>query len=406
MPQPAIYLDNAAATPLWPATRRALAHVATQWGNPGSPHRFGRQMRSAFDESLDAMARLLEVRRDELVLTAGATESTNLAILGAAEAYRADVGEWPHIITTEIDHPAVVEAVAAAGAPVTYLPVDGRGRVHLATLQAALTPETGLVSVIAASNELGTVQPLHAIAKLLASHRTVSGRRPLLHTDAAQLAAWQPFTAAQLGADLITLSGAKLGAPVSGGLLYVRRGTPLAPLLHGGGQQAGRRPGTEDVAAAVGLATALATTWVRLPTIAPRVRRLRDRLATALTEAFPSATMLSDPDGLPSFVTLAIPELDAEAAVAALDAAGVAVSTGAACSSSADLFAGRALRAIGHEDAVGHTLRITLGHTTTRGETDRAIPILTTVLRRTLDHGKTATTIAAAGQRLAKRYAE
>ncbi|MBI4023030.1 aminotransferase class V-fold PLP-dependent enzyme [Candidatus Berkelbacteria bacterium] len=408
MPRPVtkrIYLDAAAATPLWPTTRRALGRVATLWGNPGSPHAFGRQMRSIFDAALGASARLLNVRPDELVITAGATESANLAILGVVQTYHAAHGRWPHLITTQLDHPAVVAAAQAAGATVTYLPVDLRGRVSLDALRDALTPETGLVSIIAASNELGTIQPLRAIASLLARHGTATGHRPLFHTDAAQLAAWQRFTAAQLGADLITLSAAKLGGPVSAGLLFVRRGIKLAPVLHGGGQQAGRRPGTEDVAAAVGLSSALAETWHRLPLLVPRIRRERDRLRAAITSTFPTAVFHGDPDGLPSFLVVSVPGLDAQAAAAALDAAGIAVSTGAACTSSSDVFAGQALRAIGQAEAVGHTLRITLGHHTTRREIDGTCQVFPRVLRQVLDQSTRSRAILRVGQQLARRYA-
>lgn len=400
-----IYLDHAAATPLWPATRRALARVARLWGNPGSPHAFGRQMRAEFEAARTSIARLLEVRPDELVITAGATESANLAILGVLHAYHADTGNRPHIITTKLDHPAVVAAAQATGAEVTYVAVNARGRVDLNALNNALRPETALVTITAASNELGVIQPIHTIATALTDREAKTGRRPILHTDATQLAAWQTLTAAQLGADLMTLSGAKLGGPVNAGLLYVRRGTRLAPILYGGGQQGGRRPGTEDVAAAVGLAEALRETWSRLPALTARIAGLRNQLAQALTTAFTNATLLHDPKGLPSFIVLALPGLDAEAAVADLDAAGIAVSTGAACTNSSDPFYGQALQAIDQPAAVGHTLRLTLGHRTTARQIRMATPTIIAALERVLSHDQATASLQAAGNRLAKHYA-
>ena len=264
-----VYLDFNASTPLAPEVRAAMAQLlVAPYGNPSSSHWAGRPARQAVDEARINVARLLGAKPDEIVFTSGGSEANNHALKGAFfRAGRRDI----HIITTQVEHPAIINPcrfLERLGASVTYLPVDGYGRVNPDDVRRTLRPETVLVSVMHANNEVGTIQPIAEISRLL------RGTGILLHTDAAQSAGKIACNVAELGVDLLSVAGHKLYGPKGVGALYIREGVFLEPLIHGAGHESGRRAGTENVLlnAALGVACEVAASWIGME----RVRLLRD----------------------------------------------------------------------------------------------------------------------------------
>lgn len=398
-----IYLDYAAATPRWSAVTRLLGADLT-FGNPDSLHETGRQARRALDAAKSQLAGYLQCHPDELVLTSGATEANNLAIFGIAQTLHERDGQPPHIVTSMIEHPSVlapIQALEELGVPVTFVPVTPTGVIDLIALEASILPTTRLVSIMAANNEIGTIQPLRAIRKLLDSVNP----KIILHTDAAQLAAWQPITVDHLRTDAITISGAKLGGLTGTGLLYLKRGTPLVGQVRGGGQQSDRRSGTEDPLLTQSLATALGEVRQALTRDPERVATLRIRLGQAISQAVPTTIRNDHVDGLPSLVSLTIPGLDAEAAVYALSAAGLDASTGSACQSTDERHRGHVLAALGRAEDVKSTLRFSLGWQTSESEIERAIPIICDVLKSSLAQSHQTRSVQRIGQKIATRYA-
>ena len=402
--QTPLYLDYAAAAPLWPSVVAAMTEIMRLRGNPGSLHTDGYQMRQAWNQALTRLARLLGCQSDELIITSGATESSNLAIFGAIAA-----NEIPHssIITSTIEHPASyapLKQLESLGARVTWLPIDSHGVIDIKQLAKALSPKTRLISLIAAHNETGAIQPMHRIVETIRTAQRTFDSRILIHLDASQLAAWQPLNPHHLDVDLLTLSGAKIGGPA--GLLYVKRGTVLQPVLYGGSQQHGRRPGTEDVAAAVGIAEALDATWQQLEGCTTHIGSLRDRIADAMMASFPTAIRRDQHDGLPNILHLTIPGLDAESAVYALSEAGIAIATGSACSTNEPEQKQRMLDALGIPTSDhGSTIRISLGWTTSEEAVIRAIPRLIGILQQVHELSATTTRLQKAGKELSTQYA-
>src|SRR5882762_4292108 len=273
-----VYLDNAATTPVDPRVFEAMRpYWQDDWGNPSSVYSVGRRARRALDDARDRIAQLLNCRANEIVFTSCGSESDNLALLGGALA-QSELRGWKHVVTSQIEHHAVSHACQwleqHLGFNVTYLEVDGHGRVDPGTVAEAVRPDTALVSVMYANNEIGTVQPIAEIARAVKA--TNSGT--LFHTDAVQAGGLLPLDTQALGVDLLALSGHKFYAPKGVGLLYVRRGTPLVHQLSGGGQERGVRAGTENVAYIVGMAEALELACAESSARVAHVSRLRDRL--------------------------------------------------------------------------------------------------------------------------------
>lgn len=324
-----IYLDHAATTPLRPAVLEAmLPYLTTEWGNPSSAYEPGRRARAALEDARARAARALGAAPGELVFTGGGSEADNLAIKGAALAAQ---GRGKHIITSAVEHHAVLHTCAYLekrhGFCVTYLPVDAVGRVDPGEVRAALTPETTLVSVMLANNEVGTLQPVAEIAAL------TRPRGVLLHTDAVQAVGAIPVDVEALGVDLLTISAHKFGGPKGVGALYVRRGVAVDPLVHGGSQEHDLRAGTENVAQAVGLAAALELAVREQPASAPRLRALRDVLLAGLRAAVPDLLLTGCPsERLPGHLSLCLPDMEGEPVLIELDARGICASAGSACS--------------------------------------------------------------------------
>jgi cysteine desulfurase len=330
-----LYLDNAATTPVRPEVLEAMMpYLTRRFGNPSSHHTVGEDAAGALADARARVARILGMRASDVVFTSGGTEANNLAVKGIALG-RSQLNGSRRVVTTPIEHESVLESARYLerlhGFDVTLVPVDERGRVAPDAAAAALGDDTALLSIGYANNEVGTVQDIPAIAAV-ARERGVP-----MHVDAVQAAGWLPLSAAGLGVDAISLAGHKLGAPKGTGVLAVRGRIPLEPLLHGGGQERGRRSGTEDVAGAVGIATALELAEAGRAEASARVGALRDRFVAQVLGAVPSAALTGDPvHRLPGTASFTFAGTSGEAVLLELERRGVVSSSGSACAAGSD----------------------------------------------------------------------
>lgn len=361
-----IYLDYNATTPVALEVTDAMApYYCYHFGNPSSGHDYGQRAHEAVDRARGQVATLIGARPAEVVFTGSATEADNMAVLGVARALK---GRGRHLITSAVEHPAVAAPMAhlaAEGWEVTVLPVDGTGRVAPADLEAALREDTVLVSVMHANNEVGTLQPIAELAAL------AHARGALFHTDAAQSAGKVAVDVGRLGVDLLTLAGHKFYAPKGVGALYVREGTPLAPILFGAGHEGGRRPGTENVPSIVALGAAAALAGERLPAITRTLKVRRDDLHRRLTAAVPGLVLNGHPVArLPNTLHLSFPGVAGRELLA--HAPEVAASVGSACHAEGDGVSG-VLGAMGiaPERARG-AVRLSIGEPTMADDIDAA----------------------------------
>jgi cysteine desulfurase len=367
-----IYLDHAATTPVHPDVLAAMLPFFTESGyNASSVHTEGRRARAALDDARDRVARVLGVNRKEIIFTGSGSEADNQAIFGTVRALGLRAG---HIVTSAIEHHAVLHAIDALrdeGFDVTVLRVDDRGLVDPGAFEDALRNDTVLASVIYANNEIGTVQPIAELA------RRARDRGVLFHTDAVQAPGWLPVAPAELGIDLLSISAHKFYGPKGVGALYVRAGVALAPLVHGGGQESGRRSGTENVAGIAGLAAALERVESDRPARCARVSALRDRLEAGLSAAIPEIRINgAGAPRLPNNSNVAFAGLDAESLLARFDLEGLAVSSGSACTSGA-IEPSHVIEALGI-DARWHggVIRFSLGESTTPEEINRVLALV------------------------------
>jgi cysteine desulfurase len=367
---PPIYLDYNATTPVDPLVADAIdPYLRQHFGNPSSTHIYGRNAHQAIDRARQQVAQLIGAHADEIIFTGCATEANNLAIRGAARALR---NKGRHLITSAVEHPAVehpFQRLSDDGWEVTVIPVDNYGQIDPANLSNALRKDTILVSIMHANNEVGTIQPVEEIAAITRQ------RDILLHTDAAQSAGKIPVSVDDLGVDLLTLAGHKFYATKGVGVLYVRRGTPLQPVLVGAGHEAGLRPGTENVPAIVGLGEA-ARIAREHNTRGQQMRALRDRLHTLLTEAIPGLLLNGHPEQrLPNTLNLSFPGADGRELLAHA-ADHVAASVGSACHEDDEAVSG-VLGAMGIEaDRARGAVRLSLGAPTTDVEIERVAKAL------------------------------
>lgn len=374
-----IYLDHAATTPVDRRVVEAmLPYWTTVWGNPSSLYEAGRAARAALDEARASVARVLGCAPNEIIFTSGGTEGDNLALKGViGHAQRA--GKATHLITTAIEHHAVLHAaefLAQAGTAVTVLPVDGEGFVDPAAVEAAIRPETTLISVMYANNEIGTIQPLATIAEIARRHGIP------LHTDAVQAAGSLPLDVRSLGVDLLTIAAHKVYGPKGVGALYVRAGTPIAYQQQGGPQEGDRRGGTENVAGAVGLATALALAEAEREGYVAHCAALRDRLIGGILATIPGSRLNGPRDDhrLANNVNVAFDSVQGEDLIIALDLAGVAASSGSACTTGATE-PSHVLRAIGVPDeAIAGSLRLTVGRDNTTEQIEAVLALLPEII--------------------------
>src|SRR5262245_48605973 len=375
-----IYLDHAATTPVDEQVIAAmLPYFGERFGNPSSIHRFGRVALEALDEARETVAATLGSSRKEIVFTGGGSEADNLAIKGVALAQR-EAGKGAHVITSAAEHHAVLHAVEqleAFGFTATLLPVDRDGLVAPDDLHAAIRPDTVLVSIMYANNEIGTIQPLAELGAICRQ------RGVPFHTDAVQAAGSLALDVDELNVDLLSLAAHKFYGPKGVGALYVRRGTPLLPQIHGGGQERRRRAGTENVAGIVGMAAALRLAEERRPEYVVRCTALRERLRAGITARIPDAHLNGHPTRrLPNNANVAFDGVEGESVLLLLDQHGIAASSGSACTSGA-LEASHVLLALGlaHERAIG-TVRFTLGQSTTEEEIDYVLDVLPALIEQ------------------------
>jgi cysteine desulfurase len=376
------YLDHAASTPMLPEAVAAVTTAMASVGNPSSLHTTGRRARRVVEESRESLAQALGARPSEVVFTGGGTESDNLAVKGMFFARRAADPRRTRILASAVEHHAVLDAVewlvAHEGAAVTWLPVDETGRVQPEGLADALADDVALVSVMWVNNEVGTVQPVRALVDLAHQHGVP------FHTDAVQAVGQLPLDFAQSGVDAMTVTGHKFGGPLGAGALLIGRDVACTPLLHGGGQERDVRSGTVDVPGVAGLACAATIAVERQPETAARLRALRDDLVVRIQQALPDAVLNGDPgaDRLPGNAHFSFPGCEGDSLLLLLDARGVAVSTGSACSSGVAR-PSHVLMAMGaDEDRARASLRFSLGHTSTAADVDALIEALPGVVER------------------------
>ena len=366
-----IYLDHNATTAVDPVVLDAMIpYFSTDFGNASSIHTFGQRARAAVETAREQVAALIGARPQEIVFTSGGTESDNHAIFGVALS----ISTSPHVITTTVEHEAVLNACQALekqSVAVSYLPVNRDGLINLDELRRALRPETVLISVMHANNELGAIQPLAEIGRIAAEADVY------FHTDAVQSAAKIPLDVKALQLDLLSLSGHKFYAPKGIGALFIKSGTRLRQLLYGGHHQRGFRPGTENVTGIVGLGKAAELARVSLEKDAARMSRLRDTLEQGILARVPDCRLNSaNAPRTPNTSNILFPGLEGEALVIALDLKGLACSTGAACSSGA-VEPSHVLTAIGLSASDARaTVRFSLGRHTTESEIQAALEII------------------------------
>lgn len=366
-----IYLDHAATTTVRPEAVAAMTPLLGGGYNPSSLHAEGRAARAALDAARDTVASVLHASPREIVFTGGGSESDVTAIVGAA---RAAASRGRHVVTSVIEHHAVLHAVDVLerdGWRVTRLPVDARGLVDVQQFANALAPDTTVASIMLANNETGVLQP---VAELAAVARA---RGVVFHTDAVQGGGWLSLDVEALGVNLLSLSAHKFNGPKGAGVLYVRRGTPLEPLIVGGGQENGLRAGTEDVAGISGLAEALRLAAAERTAAAARVGALRDRLEAGLRRAFPDLVVNgAGAPRLPNILSVAFAETPSDALLIRLDLDGVAASAGSACAAGA-LEPSHVIAALGldetHRTGV---VRFSLGRETSAAEIDAVLDLL------------------------------
>jgi cysteine desulfurase len=362
-----IYFDNSATTPLDPrVTEAMLPFISDIFGNPSSLHWAGRQARQVVDHARGQVARLLNAAPDEIVFTASGTEADNMALIGVVEALRQPN---MHMITSAIEHPAVLETcryLERRGVQVTYLPVTSDGLVDPLTLVDAMRPNTRLVSIMAANNVIGTVQPILELGLIAHEHGA------LFHTDAVQAVGKIPLDMSSFPVDLLSLSAHKLHGPKGVGALYIRKGTPIEPLVHGGGQERGFRSATENVVGIVGLGKAAEIAQAEISIEASDLVRLRDRIIDTLIAHDSSVYLIGHRfRRLPGHICLGLAGREGEAIrlLLALDEAGIAVSTGSACSANHASEPSYILQAMGFDPVRARgSLRITLGRFNTEEE--------------------------------------
>ncbi len=382
-----VYLDYNATTPVEPEVLDSmLPYFSGEFGNAASIHTPGQRARAAVESAREQVAALIGARAQEIVFTSGGTESDNHAIFGVVgQAFwpvpsSRNADSFPHIITTAIEHEAVLNACQAlekSGVRVTFLATDREGQIDLDELHQAVRPETVLITVMHANNELGTVQPLDEIGRI-AKERDI-----YFHTDAVQSAGKVPIDVNRLGVDLLSLSAHKFYGPKGIGALYIRSGTRLRQLLYGGHHQRGFRPGTENVAGIVGLGKAAEISRESLAADARRVSTLRDNLEQGLLARVPHARVNGGAASrTPNTTNLVFPGIEGEALLIALDLKGLACSTGAACSSGA-VEPSHVLTAIGLPPEEAHaSLRFSLGRHTTEQEIDFALQVVPSALEQ------------------------
>lgn len=389
LPKHLIYLDHAATTPLDPRVLEAMQpYLSNDFGNPSSFHTLGMRAKEAVNEARKSIAKHLGGHEDEILFTSGGTESNNLALAGIIHAHRAQIAEGlPHVITCSTEHHSVLEPLMYwqkhGQIDLTILPVDREGCISLKEFEAALKPSTILVSVMFANNEIGTIQPLADMGRIILAwrkeHKTAY---PFFHSDACQAAGFLDLNVEKLHVDALTVNASKMYGPKGVGILFLRRGTKIEPLVRGGGQERNLRSGTENVPGIIGLAKAFELVQAERETESARLTILRDRLVEGLLK-IPKSRLNGHPtERLPNSANVSFLDIEGEAAVLYLDAEGIMASTGSACASSS-LDPSHVILATGLSYEAAHgSIRFTLGHATTAADIDRVIEVMPGIVER------------------------
>jgi cysteine desulfurase len=379
VPLDPVYLDHAATTPVRDEVFEAMRpFFGARFGNPSSTHRWGREARAALDEARERVARCLGARSDEVCFTSGGTEGDNLAILGAWRAMR-EKGRKA-MVSSPIEHKAVLGAIhqaAREGAEERLLDVTPDGCVTMESFNALVDDDVAVCSVMWVNNEVGTIQPILEFSDKAKQHNVV------MHTDAVQAFGKVEIDASKQKFDMLSISGHKIGAPKGIGALYIRRGTPLEPLMHGGTQDRGRRPGTENVASAIGLARAAELTLEERARECSRLAALRDKLEAAIIERVPDAVIHGrNAERAPHVLNFSVPGTDSESLLMALDLKGIAASGGSACSSGS-ITPSHVLAAMGvSPELAGAAIRMSLGALTTDDSITRVAEVLPALVQK------------------------
>jgi len=378
-----VYLDNNATTPLHPEVVKALTEAMELFGNPSSLHAFGRAAHSYVDEARETIAAFIGAEAEEIVFTGSGSEGNNtvLSIMACTSRHCSCEGKrGSGIVTTEIEHPCVLETakcLAERGRTMSLVPVNEDGKVGSDALEKAITGDTGLVSVMTANNEIGTVQDIKGLAEL------VHERGALFHTDAVQAVGKIPINVKELDVDFLTMSGHKVYGPKGIGALYVKRGTAFCPLVHGGHQEQGRRAGTENTLGIIGMGKAIEMRSLEMPDEEARLLELRAALREGIEEKIPDVHFNGHPtDCLPNTLNVSFEGAEGESILLYLDMEGIAVSTGSACASGS-LDPSHVLRAIGVPVERAHgSVRISMGRQTTMGDTEYVLDRLPKVIQK------------------------
>jgi len=384
-----IYLDHSATTYLDKRVKRVMdLFWEKNFGNPSALYEEGRRAKKALDQARADIASVIGARPEEIIFTGGGTESDNLAIFGVVKALENSASKQKkHIITTKIEHHAILNAVKnleEEDFKATYLNVDENGLVDPIDVKQALRPETVLVSVMYANNEIGAIQPIAEISEIIKEYRKnktgIREKTPFFHSDACQAAGYLEMDVEKLGVDLMTVNGSKIYGPKGIGFLYVRSGVKLKPIVYGGGQEKGLRSGTENLAAIAGLAEAFKISQKERKKESARLIKLRDKLIKGILKTIPKTVLNGHPKKrLPNNVNVSILDIEGESAVLYLDARGIAVSTGSACTSR-NLEPSHVISALGRPFEYSHSsLRFTLGRKTNGKEIDYVLKILSEV---------------------------
>lgn len=385
-----VYLDHAATTYLDPRVKDAMEpYWEMEYGNPSSLYRPGRRAKDALDHARDTVARILKCRPEELVFTGGGTEAINLALFGVARFYK---DQAKHLITTKIEHHAVLhsmEALAKEGFEVTYLDVDECGLVDPEDVRKALRLDTLFVAIMYANNEIGTIEPISEIAKIIQEYRKekyklkivnckleISGKTPFFMTDACQAAGALDLDVQKLGVDMLAMNGSKIYGPKGVGCLYIRKGVRIKPLIYGGGQENNLRSGTENVPGIIGFAKALEIAHEEKEKENTRLTELRDYLTNRLLTEIPKMVLNGHPTKrLPNNVNVSVLDIEGEAVILYLDAKGIYCSTGSACTSTT-LDPSHVILALGRPYEYAHgSIRFTLGRRTTKEDIDYVMEV-------------------------------
>lgn len=361
-----VYLDNAATTKVLPEIATAMAKTMTEnYGNPSGVYEISRRAHELLDTARVQVAELINATPEEITFTCGGSEGDTTILLGIAKAYR---NKGNHIITSSIEHHAILhtcEELEREGFKVTYLPVDEFGKINPADVEKAITPQTILISIMFANNEIGTIEPIRAIGAVAKKHGV------LFHTDAVQAIGHVPVDVKADHIDLLTLTAHKFHGPKGTGAIYIRKGIKVEKLVFGGGQERGLRPGTENTAGILGLGLAAEHARLHMAENAVRLTKLRDKLIAGISEKIPEVKLNGDPvDRLPNNVNFSIKYIEGEGLLLHLDLVGIAASSGSACTSGS-LDPSHVLLAIGLPHEIAHgSLRLTISEFTTDEDVD------------------------------------